>query len=126
MQLRISGEIRDRPDAADRSHEKLRLHETEQALGNSERSSEIEERGTMSNTRIIVIEEAGVFRLKTERGYVLGPRLYSANPEDGKELPGLQDEFPNKLSATRAAMDWNMYLLYAWKKRSKSRERSAD
>ncbi len=70
----------------------------------------------MSNTRVIVTEEAGVFRLRTERGFVLGPRLYSANPEDGKVLPGLQDEFPNKLAATRAAMDWNVYLLYAWQK----------
>jgi hypothetical protein len=86
---------------------------------------EIREKRTMS-TRIIVTEEAGVFRLRTERGFVLGPRLYSANPEDGKVLPGLQDEFPNKLAATRAAMDWNVYLLYAWQKRSKKGERSAD
>ena len=80
----------------------------------------------MSQSRIIVTEEAGVFRLRTERGYVLGPRLYSVAPETGKVLPALQDEFPTKLAATRAAMDWNVYLLWAWKKRAKSRERSAD
>lgn len=78
------------------------------------------------STRIVVTEEAGVFRLRTERGYVLGPRLYSVAPEDGKILPDLKDEFTNKLAATRAAMDWNVYLLWAWKKRSKIRERSAD
>lgn len=80
----------------------------------------------MSQSRIIVTEEAGVFRLRTERGYVLGPRLYSVAPETGKVLPALQDEFPTKLAATRAAMDWNVYLLWAWKKRTKSLERSAD
>jgi hypothetical protein len=80
----------------------------------------------MSNTRIIITEEAGLFRLRTERGFVLGPRLYSVSPEAGKVLPDLKDEFPNKLAATRAAMDWNVYLIWAWKKRSKSRERSAD
>jgi hypothetical protein len=80
----------------------------------------------MSNARVIVTEEAGVFRLRTERGFVLGPRLYSVAPEAGRVLPGLQDEFPNKLAATRAAMDWNVYLLYAWQKRSKKGERSAD
>jgi hypothetical protein len=80
----------------------------------------------MSQSRIIVTEEAGVYRLRTERGFVLGPRLYSVAPETGRVLPALQDEFPTKLAATRAAMDWNVYLLWAWKKRSKSRERSAD
>lgn len=80
----------------------------------------------MSQSRIIVTEEAGVFRLRTERGYVLGPRLYSVAPETGRVLPALQDEFPTKLAATRAAMDWNVYLLWAWKKRTKSLERSAD
>ena len=80
----------------------------------------------MSQSRIVVTEEAGLFRLRTERGYVLGPRLYSVSPEDGRVLPDLKDEFENKLAATRAAMDWNVYLLYAWQKRSKSRERSAD
>jgi len=80
----------------------------------------------MSHTRIIVTEEAGVFRLRTERGFVLGPRLYSVAPEAGRVLPDLKDEFTNKLAATRAAMDWNVYLLHAWNKRSKKRERSAD
>jgi LmbE family N-acetylglucosaminyl deacetylase len=80
----------------------------------------------MSNSRIIVTEKDGVFHLRTERGYVLGPRLYSVAPEGGKVLPDLKDEFENKLAATRAAMDWNVYLLWAWKKRAKSRERSAD
>jgi hypothetical protein len=80
----------------------------------------------MSNTRIIVTEHAGLFRLTTERGYVLGPRLYSVSPEEGKVFPDLKDEFTTKLDASRAAMDWNMYLLYASKKRAKSRDRSAD
>ncbi len=78
------------------------------------------------STRIVVTEEAGVFRLRTERGFVLGPRLYSVSPEAGRVLPDLKDEFENKLAATRAAMDWNVYLLYAWQKRAKSRDRSAD
>jgi len=80
----------------------------------------------MSHTRITVTEEAGVYRLRTERGFVLGPRLYSVAPETGKVLPALKDEFPTKLAATRAAMDWNVYLLHAWQKQSKKRERSAD
>ena len=80
----------------------------------------------MSHTRIVVTEEAGVFRLRTERGFVLGPRLYSVAPESGKVLPDLQDNFATKFEATRAAMYWNVYLIWAWKKRSKSRERSAD
>jgi hypothetical protein len=123
VQLWLRRKIRDCADAADQPHEKLWVPEDAKTLVHYER--EIREKRTMS-TRIIVTEEAGVFRLRTERGFVLGPRLYSVAPESGKVLPGLQDEFPNKLAATRAAMDWNVYLLWAWKKRSKSRERSAD
>jgi hypothetical protein len=108
----------------DQQDKKLRVPEDAETLVYYER--EIREKRTMSHTRIVVTEEAGVFRLRTERGFVLGPRLYSVTPEAGKVLPGLQDEFPNKLAATRAAMDWNVYLIWAWKKRSKSRERSAD
>jgi hypothetical protein len=108
----------------DQQDEKLRMPEDAETLVHHER--EIREKRTMSHTRIVVTEEAGVFRLRTERGFVLGPRLYSVAPEAGKSLPDLKDEFPNKLAATRAAMDWNVYLLWAWKKRSKSRERSAD
>lgn len=80
----------------------------------------------MSHTRIIVKEEQGKFILRTERDYVIGPRLITVNAEEGKILPGMQDEFDSKLDANRAALAWNTYLLYAWKKRSKSRSRSAD
>lgn len=102
------------------------MPENAEALVHYER--EIGEKKTMS-TRIVVTEEAGMFRLRTERGYVPGPRLYSVAPEEGKMLPDLKDEFTTKLAATRAAMDWNVYLLWAWKngqKAAKSRERSAD
>jgi hypothetical protein len=124
VQLWLRRKIRDCADAADQSNEELRMPEGTETLVHYER--EIREKRTMSHTRIVVTEEAGVFRLRTERGFVLGPRLYSVAPEAGKVLPGLKDEFTEKLPATRAAMDWNVYLLWAWKKRSKSRERSAD
>jgi len=122
--LWLRRKIRDSADAADRSDEELRMPEDAETLVHYER--EIGEERRMSHTRIVVTEEAGVFRLRTERGFVLGPRLYSVAPEKGKSLPDLKDEFTEKLSATRAAMDWNVYLIWAWKKRSKSRERSAD
>lgn len=80
----------------------------------------------MSHTRIIVKEQDGKFILRTERDYVVGPRLITVAPETGKILPGMQDKFDSKLDANRAALAWNTYLLYAWKKRSKSKVRSAD
>jgi hypothetical protein len=80
----------------------------------------------MSHTRIVVTEEAGVFRLRTERGFVLGPRLYSVKPEDGKVFPDLKDEFETKPEADGAALKWNVYLIHAWNKREKKPKRSAD
>jgi len=80
----------------------------------------------MSHTRIVVVEQSGAFKLRTERGFVLGPRLYSIEPEKGKSKPDLKDEFTTKLDADRAALAWNMYLTWAWQKRSKSKARTAD
>ena len=80
----------------------------------------------MSHTRIVIKEEDGKFILRTERGFVIGPRLITVDAEKGKQLPGMQDKFDKKIDADRAALAWNTYLLYAWKKRSKSKARSAD
>lgn len=78
------------------------------------------------HTRIVVKGEDGAFKLRTERGFVIGPRLITVDPDKGKQLPTMQDKFDKKIDADRAALAWNTYLLYAWKKRSKSKSRTAD
>lgn len=77
-------------------------------------------------TKIVVIEQSGQFILRTSNGFPIGSRLLSVAPETGKDLPDLRSEFPTKTEAARAALDFNMYLLWAAKKKSKSRARFAD
>jgi hypothetical protein len=78
-------------------------------------------------TRIIVVTSGdGTFRLITELGFPIGSRLLTVAPEPGKDYPDLQDTFPTRLEADRAAIRWNTYLLWADKKKSKQKSRISE
>lgn len=61
-------------------------------------------------TRVSVVQEAGVFVLRTAAGNLVGPRMWSQDPENGRELPSAQNRFDTRADADRAAVRWNVYL----------------
>lgn len=61
-------------------------------------------------TRVSVIEEAGVFVLRTTAGNLVGPRMWSQDPEKGRSMPTAQNRFNTRSEADRAAIAWNVYL----------------
>jgi hypothetical protein len=57
----------------------------------------------------------------------LGQRLYSVEPKKGATLPVVPDKpFSTRLEAEKAKLEWNTYLLHAWKTRSKSKTRVSE
>ena len=77
--------------------------------------------------RIIVRPVEGGFELRTERGFVLGPRLYSIKPDKGFDWPTIPEEpIPEETTARKIALDWNVYFKWVEKKTPKKQERIAD
>jgi len=80
------------------------------------------------NTKIKIIgnDEAG-YELRTERGFVLGPRLWTILPQDGKEFPDIPEKpFRTKLEASKAQLDLNLYLMWVYKNRTKTKSRLSE
>lgn len=77
-------------------------------------------------TRVLVVPDGAVFRLRTSLGFPIGPRMLSVAPEPGKDYPEIQDTFTTKLEADRAAVRFNTYLLWAEKKKSKQKSRISE
>lgn len=75
-------------------------------------------------TKVVVKPtDSGEFELRTEYGAVLGSRLYTSQPEPDKEYPEIPDKpFRTNLEAQRHAMNWNLYLRYAKKRRKAKRK----
>jgi hypothetical protein len=61
-------------------------------------------------TRVSVVEEAGVFVLRTAAGNLVGPRMWSQDPEKGRPMPSTQARYTTRSEADRAAIAWNVYL----------------
>ena len=77
--------------------------------------------------KVEVIEYQGTFLLRTDRGMPLGQRLYSVAPKEGMTLPEVPSvAFSTRFEAERAKLDWNTYLLHAWKTRSKEKTRVSE
>lgn len=76
--------------------------------------------------RIVVKPVDGGFELRTERGFVLGPRLYSVAPKPGSVLPRIPDAPLPELEARKLALDWNVYFAWAEQKKPKTKTRIAD
>ena len=76
--------------------------------------------------KVKVVElSCGGFELHTERGHRVGPRLLSVAPEENfPEIP--EEPFKLKHEATVACMQWNLYLLHAWKHKTKSKQRLSE
>ena len=72
-------------------------------------------------TFVMVVQEAGAWRLRTTMGNVLGPRLWGAEPANG--LPPLTDIFPTKDEAVQAAELWNTYAHWCGSKRAPQRRK---
>jgi hypothetical protein len=77
-------------------------------------------------SKVVVIHEGNQFLLMTSFGFKIGSRMLTAAPEAGKDFPELTDRFETKAEADRAAMKWNLYLLHADKKRSKTKQRISE
>lgn len=70
--------------------------------------------------QINVIELNGEFELRTDRGNVLGQRLITVSPPEGKQIPEVPDKpFKTRSEAASAALRWNLYLRHAYEKRKK-------
>ncbi len=76
--------------------------------------------------RVVVKPVAEGFELRTERGFVLGPRLHSIDPKPGSTLPRIPDGPLPELEARRLAMDWNVYFAWCEQKKPKTPQRFAD
>lgn len=77
--------------------------------------------------RIVVQSVDGGFELRTERGFVLGPRLYSIKPDKGADWPVIPDGvIASESEARKLALDWNIYFAWVQKKTPKKQERIAD
>lgn len=79
-----------------------------------------------SLTKVIVVPHGDTFHLRTSQGFPIGSRMLTVAPEKGKDYPELKSVFLSKHDANRAALEWNVYLLHAAKKKSKSKQRFAD
>lgn len=79
-----------------------------------------------SLTKVIVVPQGDKFHLRTSNGFAIGSRMLTVAPEPGKDYPELKSEFSSKHDANRAALEFNLYLNWAAKKKSKSKQRFAD
>lgn len=77
-------------------------------------------------TKVVVIPDGDQFVLRTSNGYPIGARMLTVAPEKGKDYPQLTSRFDSRNDANRACLAWNMYILWADKKKSKSKARYAD
>jgi len=78
--------------------------------------------------RITVTELSdGTFDLLTARGHRVGARLLTVSPKEGESFPEIPAApFTAKHEAYAAAMQWNLYLRWAWVHRSKSHDRGKE
>lgn len=78
--------------------------------------------------RITVTELSdGTFDLLTARGHRVGARLLNVAPKDGEQFPEIPPTpFIAKHEAYAAAMQWNLYLKWAWEHRSKLKDRGKE
>lgn len=79
-----------------------------------------------SLTKVVVVPQDDKFLLRTTNGFPIGSRMLTVAPEKGKDYPELKSEFSSKHEANRAALEFNLYLNWAAKKKSKSKMRYAD
>lgn len=79
-----------------------------------------------SLTKVIVVPQGDTFHLRTIQGFPIGSRMLTVAPEKGKDYPELKSVFTSKHDASRAALEFNLYLQHAAKKKSKSKQRFAD
>jgi hypothetical protein len=77
-------------------------------------------------TKVVVIAEGTEFVLRTSHGYKIGSRMLSVAPESGRDYPEMTDRFATKAEADRAAMRFNLYLIHAENKRSKTKQRISE
>ena len=80
----------------------------------------------MMTRRIIVRPVEGGFELRTERGFVLGQRLYSVAPKPGSVYPRIPESPLPEHEARKLALDWNVYFAWAEQKKPKTKSRIAD
>lgn len=84
--------------------------------------------------RVTVIQHPdGSFDLLTERGHRVGPRLLAVSPKKGEQWPTIREKIDGKMgayadrdAAYAASLAMNLYLQYAAKHRSKSRDRGKE
>lgn len=77
-------------------------------------------------TSVVIVEVEGGFVLETTRGMRVGPRMWSVEPKKGSKLPSVPGVIKTRFEAETAKLDWNTYLLWAWKSRSKTRTRVSE
>jgi len=81
----------------------------------------------------VIQMDDGSFDVITGRGHRVGPRLLSVSPAKGSAYPETPTQIQGKLgcftdrsAAYASCMHWNLYLLFAWNHRSKSKNRSKE
>lgn len=77
-------------------------------------------------TSVVIVEVEGGFVLETTRGMRVGPRMWSVDPKNGGKLPKVPGVMKTRSKAEKLKLDWNTYLLWAWKSRSKKKERISE
>jgi hypothetical protein len=78
-------------------------------------------------TKVVVKETPNGFHLETDYGFPIGPRMHSIAPKQGSNYPEVPSgPFTSEFEANVAKLEWNTYLLHAWKNRSKSKSRSSE
>ncbi|TXH50305.1 MAG: hypothetical protein E6Q97_20760 [Desulfurellales bacterium] len=79
-------------------------------------------------TRRIVLKpvDNGLFELRTERGFVLGPRLFSIAPKKGSDWPTIPETPLPELEARKIATAWNVYFVWVDSQKKKTVESYAD
>jgi hypothetical protein len=76
---------------------------------------------------VVIVEVEGGFALRTTRGTPVGHRMLTASPKKGGKLPEVPEGvLKTRSEAEKAKLDWNTYLLWAWKSRSKKKERISE
>jgi hypothetical protein len=76
---------------------------------------------------VVIIEVEGGYCLQTTRGNAVGSRMWSVDPKKGSTFPKVPDGvIKTKFEADTLKLDWNTYLLHAWKSRSKSKQRISE
>jgi len=72
-------------------------------------------------TFVMVVPEAGAWRLRTTMGNAIGPRLWGAEPANG--LPPINDVFQTKDEAVSAAEIWNSYAHWCEQRSGKQKKK---